>query len=336
MSTAQRTSICIVVPPTATVKNSIPLGDNTFSDCPKKGKYQPSEIRFSDVEAQVVLPQVSPASFIRFITFTLYRRLFTLVFCLNAVIFVAVMTVDRKLVALANATATYLLVCGLDRQPLVINIFLTGPLPLRRIAAKAYHYSGVHSGCGIAAVIWYLGFVISLSHEYWSPSLAAVTISRASMTLAYTILALLAIIDMIAYPTSWIQKCQMYEQRQENECNGELPSAIFCSIDLESCAIATSHSRHEGDWTSDCIQRPPTRIWKQGVLIHDFAYAMRVFRQVVLVTTGSGSGPCLSFLGDENRPALRVLWQTRVPLKMYGRHIIDLPYNRGHRGVWSG
>ncbi|KAJ6074171.1 uncharacterized protein N7446_001948 [Penicillium canescens] len=51
---------------------------------------------------------------------------------------------------------------------------------------------------------------------------------------------------------------------------------------------------------------------------------MRVFSRVIVVTTGSGIGPCLSFLGDKNRPALRVLWQTRAPLKTYGDGVMEM------------
>jgi ferredoxin-NADP reductase len=79
-----------------------------------------------------------------------------------------------------------------------------------------------------------------------------------------------------------------------------------------------------GDWTSARIKCPPKHIWKRGVLIYGFAYAMRVFKRVIVVTTGSGIGPCLSFLGDENRPALRVVWQTRAPLRTYGRDVFNL------------
>lgn len=40
--------------------------------------------------------------------------------------------------------------------------------------------------------------------------------------------------------------------------------------------------------------------------------------------SGSGIGPCLSFLDDENRPALKLLWQIRAPLKTYGQQPLDL------------
>ncbi|KAK8137017.1 hypothetical protein PG984_004957 [Apiospora sp. TS-2023a] len=51
---------------------------------------------------------------------------------------------------------------------------------------------------------------------------------------------------------------------------------------------------------------------------------MKLFPRIVLVTTGSGIGPCLSFIEDEKRPAMRVLWQTRNPAVAYGARVIDL------------
>src|SRR2546421_5899697 len=31
----------------------------------------------------------------------------------------------------------------------------SAPLRLRRLAAKIFHYGGVHSGCGVSTVMWY-------------------------------------------------------------------------------------------------------------------------------------------------------------------------------------
>jgi len=51
---------------------------------------------------------------------------------------------------------------------------------------------------------------------------------------------------------------------------------------------------------------------------------MKIYSRIILVTTGSGIGPCLSSLADDNRPAMRILWQTRSPLKTYGQGVLDL------------
>ncbi|PLB44376.1 hypothetical protein P170DRAFT_513579 [Aspergillus steynii IBT 23096] len=97
--------------------------------------------------------------------------------------------------------------------------------------------------------------------------------------------------------------------------------ATFPDPDGKSFSCLVSKA---GDWTSGCIKEQPTHLWKRGVLIYGFAYAMRVYKRVVVVTTGSGIGPCLSFLGDDNRPDLRVVWQTRAPLRTYGKEVLNL------------
>ncbi|KAE8410790.1 hypothetical protein BDV36DRAFT_276671 [Aspergillus pseudocaelatus] len=370
-----------------------------------------------DLEAQA--PKKKPFSSSRFALLNIYRRLFTLVFCANVAVFIYVMTADRKLLALVNATAANLLACGLARQPLVVNaIFLivcsiprSAPLRLRRIAAKVYHYGGVHSGCGVASFIWYTGFVGLMSKEYWSPSTGKSTISVAPVVVAYIILALLLAIIVVAYPGFRFKKHDYFElthrfsgwlvvalfvallmlfvndfSQAAHQSFGrfliELPAFWFLMVTVgaivhpwlllrkvpvtpeylsnHAVRLHFNHTtttfgkgiqlaRHPlrdwhgfatfpdpegktfsslvskaGDWTTACINDQPTHLWKRGVLIYGFAYAMRVFRRVVVVTTGSGIGPCLSFLGDENRPNLRVVWQTRTPLKTYGQGIIDL------------
>ncbi|RAH46373.1 integral membrane protein TmpA [Aspergillus brunneoviolaceus CBS 621.78] len=393
-----------------------------FSEKAEVSRYRDSEDGSLDLEAQA--PKKRKFAAIRFIFLNIYRRLFSLVFLANVAVFVAVMATDRKLLALVNAAAGNLLACGLARQPLVVNsIFVivasiprSAPLRIRRIAAKVYHYGGVHSGCGIASFVWYAGFVGLLSREYWSPSPSSSsggpTISVAPVILAYLILVVLLAIIVVAYPGFRIKKHDYFElihrffgwlvvvlfvillmvfadevSRASNEPLGpflaRLPAFWFLvltvvaivhpwtllrkvavqpeTLSSHAVRLHLSHTtttfgkgiqlaRHPlrdwhgfatfpnpdggrsfsclvskaGDWTAACIQDPPTHLWKRGVLLYGFAYAMRVFTRVVVVTTGSGIGPCLSFLGDDHRPALRVVWQTRAPLKTYGQRVLDL------------
>jgi hypothetical protein len=85
-----------------------------------------------------------------------------------------------------------------------------------------------------------------------------------------------------------------------------------------SCLVSKA-----GDWTTDTIQNPPTHLWKRGVPQYGFAHMMQIFSRLIVVTTGSGIGPCLSFLVDPNRPAMRVVWQTKDPLATYGEQILN-------------
>ncbi|CBF90292.1 hypothetical protein AN0055.2 [Aspergillus nidulans FGSC A4] len=376
----------------------------------------PDEPSF-DLEAQSTARRlISP---IRYTFLNIYRRLFTLVFLANIGVFVYVMVADRKLLALVNAAAANLLACGLARQPLVVNtIFFTvcsiprsAPLWLRRIASKVYHYGGVHSGCGVASLIWYLGFIGEFSRQYWSGSSSP--FSAAPIVLAYIILVLLLAIIIVAYPTFRFKRHDYFElthrfsgwlivalfvillmvfvdeaSAAEGKPMGrfliELPAfwflmlvvlaiihpwlllrkvkvtpeylsphavrlhfshttttfgkgiqlskhplqdwhgfATFPDVDRDGKSFSSLVSK-AGDWTAATIKDQPTHLWKRGVLIYGFAYAMRVYKRVVVVTTGSGIGPCLSFLGDENRPSLRVIWQTRAPKRTYGKEVLNL------------
>lgn len=380
-----------------------------------------------DLEAQTPLPEPKRLAWLRYTIGTIYRRLFTLVFLANIGVFVYVMVSDRKLIALVNATAANLLACGLARQPLVVNTIFrvvcsvprSAPFFFRKWAAKVYHYGGVHSGCGIAALAWYIGFMGLLSYQYWSPTAAAaVSFSAAPVTVAYIILVLLMAIAVVAHPTFRMKRHDYFElvhrfsgwlvvalfvvllmlfAHEISQAEGQylghflvtLPAFWFLMVTvaaiihpwlllrkvpvraetLSTHAVrlhfdhatttfgkGTQLAKHPlrdwhgfatfpdlaaagprgdkpsfsclvskaGDWTAETIREPPTHLWKRGVLLYGFAYAMRVFKRVIIVTTGSGIGPCLSFLGDENRPELRVLWQTRAPLKTYGQEVLDL------------
>lgn len=373
-----------------------------------------------DLESQVPPPKKkSRFALIRYTLLDIYRRLFTLVFLANVAIFIAIMVTDRKLMALGNAAAANLLACGLARQPLVVNaVFRTvcsiprsAPLRLRRIASKVYHYGGVHSGCGVTALVWYIGFVGMMSYQYVYPPGGMQTVSLAPVVLAYILLALLLLIIIVAYPairfkmhdyfelthrfTGWLvillfvvlvvvfaRDGSQAEQKSLGRFLIEFPAfwllmvaaasviqpwVLLRKVKVEPEYLSphavrlhfnytnttfgkgTQLSKHPlrdwhgfatfpdpdnkgfsclvskaGDWTGACIKEQPTHLWKRGVLIYGFAYAMRVYKRVLIVTTGSGIGPCLSFLGDDNRPELRVVWQARTPRRTYGQGILDL------------
>lgn len=86
-----------------------------------------------------------------------------------------------------------------------------------------------------------------------------------------------------------------------------------------SCLVSKA-----GDWTRAVIANPPKYLWKRGVPTYGFGYVFRMFERIIVVTTGSGIGPCLSFIEDERRPAMRVVWQTKNPLKTYGERTLEL------------
>ncbi|KAJ5244123.1 hypothetical protein N7489_004219 [Penicillium chrysogenum] len=405
----------------------------------------------TDLEAQPTEPRRKRFARFRYAMFTVYRRLFTVVFCANLAVFLYVMISDRRILALVNATAVNLVACGLARHPMMVNAIYravcsiprSAPLSLRRRCAKAAHYGGVHSGCGTASLVWYIGFVATVSQIYWTNSpISTVTdasFSAAPIAVAYVILVLLFVMIVVAYPTfrrkmhdhfelthrftSWLilalfvalvmifaHEVGRAEKHSLGHAVVTLPAfwllivailavahpwlllrrvpvkaeplskhAVRLSFDFtpisfakgvqvskhplrdwhsfagfpdpipaDAKPVAKNASRKKpfvkghghkrswsivvskaGDWTADTIREPPTHLWKRGSLMRGVGYGLRMFNRIIIVTTGSGIGPCLGFLGDKKRPLIKVIWQTRDPLKTYGQDVLDLVHQMG-------
>lgn len=352
-------------------------------------------------------------SYVRHQLLNVYERLFSLVFLGNLAAFVVVMCREQKVTDMVNAAAANLLVCGLSRQPLVVNaLYLTfcaiprrAPLRLRLMATKIFHFGGVHSGTGVAACIWWIGFVAVFTHHY-----VANPTATAILALGYIIMVALVLMIAVSFPLFRFKRHDYFElthrfsawfivalfwamtftfASKQPEGMGrfllklpafwfhivttlaivhpwallkkvpvmfERPSdhAIrlhFSHTTVDTCqglslsrdplrdwhSFAAFTDRFDspqtsfsvlvsraGDWTGSVIADPPAALWVRAVPVYGFGYNMRIFSRLILVTTGSGIGPCLGMLSDENRPKLRVVWQTRSPLETYGQRTLNL------------
>ncbi|KAJ5482155.1 hypothetical protein N7475_000967 [Penicillium sp. IBT 31633x] len=450
MADAEKNELCMPTSPAKAIlaDHEKPVEVYFSKEISSDGNSSPDVL---DLEAQSAEPKRKRFAHIRYVMFTVYRRLFTVVFFTNLAVFLYVMISDRQLLALVNATAVNLVACGLARHPMMVNgiyrvicsIPRTAPLSLRRRAAKAAHYGGVHSGCGTASLVWYTGFVAMVSQIYWTGSaIGTVTdtsFSAAPIAVAYVILVLLVVMIVVAYPsfrrkmhdyfelthrfTSWLilalfvalvmifaHEVSAAEKQTLGYFLVTLPAfwlliaaivavahpwlllrrvpvkaeplsthAVRLSFDFTPISFAkgVQVSKHPlrdwhsfagfpdpipadentsaktpsgkkpfvkghghkrswsivvskaGDWTADTIRAPPTHLWKRGSLMRGVGYGLRMFSRIIIVTTGSGIGPCLGFLGDENRPLIKVIWQTRTPVKTYGQEVIDLVHKMG-------
>jgi hypothetical protein len=78
-----------------------------------------------------------------------------------------------------------------------------------------------------------------------------------------------------------------------------------------------------GDWTRKTIHAPRPYYWVKGVPVTGVLCMARIFRRVVVVTTGSGIGPCLAVIQDfpQRGTQCRVIWSTPDPLATYGWEI---------------
>ncbi|TKA66172.1 hypothetical protein B0A49_09139 [Cryomyces minteri] len=142
--------------------------------------------------------------------FSVYRRLFSFVFTINVSILVGLLAQKTRsgagltLANAATATSANLCVAISFRNEHVVNLlFLVAtsiphswPLSVRRIFAKIYGYGGIHSGCGVAAVAWYLVFVGLVTRDFLDGALK----SRTVIAITYVILSLLISILVFAHP----------------------------------------------------------------------------------------------------------------------------------------
>lgn len=73
-----------------------------------------------------------------------------------------------------------------------------------------------------------------------------------------------------------------------------------------------------GDWTRKIIQNPPDRLWVRGAPMLGVIRVSLLFRKVLVIATGSGIGPCLSFLQANPRCPVQVIWSAPNPIESWG------------------
>lgn len=78
-----------------------------------------------------------------------------------------------------------------------------------------------------------------------------------------------------------------------------------------------------GDWTRKTIKTPRPYYYIKGIPVTGVLCMAQIFRKVVIVTTGSGIGPCLGVMQDIPKTACRVLWSTPNPWQTYGEGICN-------------
>lgn len=78
-----------------------------------------------------------------------------------------------------------------------------------------------------------------------------------------------------------------------------------------------------GDWTRKTINNPQPYYWVKGVPTTGVLCMARIFRSIIIVTTGSGIGPCLGVMQDIPKTSVRVIWSTPNPLQTYGAGILE-------------
>ena len=147
--------------------------------------------------------------YLRYNFWTTYRKSFAVIFTFNLIAliaFVAKTGGTPLLTDIGDATSANLMIALLFRQEnfvnLVYEIFTAAPhsLPLavRRRLAKVFHYGGCHSGCGVAAVVWYMLYTAVLTKQFVQSPTGFTT---GNLVTSYVLIAMFAFILGGAHPT---------------------------------------------------------------------------------------------------------------------------------------
>jgi len=409
----------------------------------------------------------SPSRWLRWNFFSYYRRLFSLVFIGNMVALIVLLTRPNKpdiegfagitYLSTITAAAINLVVAIIARNEhfvntlfyLSVSVPLSAPMWLRARVAKIYCYGGLHSGCGTAAVIWYIVFSGLVARHiairpHIQPAIAVLTFIILALLLLITIFAhpilrqrfhnsfenthrlagwtiigffwaqvvltayyasqpalssntgiqlvntpalwcLIILTCLIIYPWLRLRYRVVHAEQlsphairlhfdhtmptycmgaritdsplRETHAFATIPNALYPSgsviepkveerVDspISPTFLHNTPSTNPnpkkgfsiliskaGDWTSKIIANPPSHIYFRGAPTIGVLRVATLFHSCVVVTTGSGIGPCLSLFNgyahspQRNRPTLniRILWSTPSPVKTYGQGIVD-------------
>ena len=359
---------------------------------------------------------------IRYDFFSVYRRLHALALTVNLIVIVVTIALSVQYpdsFTYADATtavAANLFVATIMRHEHCINALFhlvlllphSTPLCIRRHLAKIYSYGGLHSGCGISAVLWYIFFAALVTTQFRSGTQAeldAICITTALMIVLFFVLVimayptirsrfhnqwelshrysgwaaigiiwaqtfliamaaahaehrhlgiilvttpafwfLIAITCLIIYPWLHLRRRRFEAEQLSSHAvrlwfnYSSLPACVGTRLSgrplLENHGFATIPNpdgekgysvivSNNGDWTKNLINNPPTHLWLRGAHTIGVARISLLFRPVVVVATGSGIGPCLSFLQVHPDWPVRIIWSARLPEATYGTKVMD-------------
>jgi hypothetical protein len=121
-----------------------------------------------DIENSLLLSKL------RYRFFTVYRRLFAIVFTANLVAIAILASRSASGVSYHQAAigiGSNIFTAVLARHDILVNAVISvvhlvpksWPLSIRKRIGKIYCHAGIHSGCGVSAAVWYIYFIVLLA-----------------------------------------------------------------------------------------------------------------------------------------------------------------------------
>lgn len=142
--------------------------------------------------------------------FSVYREMFAVIFTVNLTIFVVLVAKSKGYPTLSNvkdATSANILACVMMRQENVVNFMfdvttwvpLSTPFFIRKKLAKVFHYGGVHSGCGVAAVVWFILYTVLTTRNFVQMPTGGLPV--ANLVTCYILVTMYLFIILAAHPS---------------------------------------------------------------------------------------------------------------------------------------
>ena len=142
--------------------------------------------------------------------FSVYRKMFAVIFVVNLTIFIVLVAKSKGYPTLSNvkdATSANILASVMMRQENVVNFIfeiatrvpVSTPFFIRRRLAKVYHYGGVHSGCGVAAVVWFILYTVLTTRNFVQSSAGGLPV--ANVVTCYILVTMYLFIIIGAHPS---------------------------------------------------------------------------------------------------------------------------------------
>lgn len=210
--------------------------------------------------------------------FSLYRRLFGIVFIVNMAILIATLVQgEPNAMQLGQIVIGNIFCSVLMRQEHVINAFFavftavppSWPMAIRRVCARVYGIGGIHSGAAVSGTVWLIVFAVQATRELVSGGPTSV----ATLVVTYCILLLLISIICCAYPAFRIAKHNNFE-RTHRFFGWTVTALVWAQVIL----LTNDYKSAETSLGSALVSSPP--FWLVVVLTCSIIYPWLHLRKV--------------------------------------------------------
>lgn len=256
----------------------------------------------------------------------------------------------------ATWRSVFVLSCGLVLLSILVTVVL-GALPQVR---RRHHnfFENTHRIGGWVSVLLYWPTLLLFIQDHGGDSEANGRLLWLALLRTPTFWMLLVITVNVAYPWLLLRRVDVTKiERLSNHAirvyfspQERIPAlrgtsisdqplhewhsfAVIPDLDGSDGGASSCIISRAGDWTDKIIRTPPSFFYMRGHSKTGVLGMTKVFRSVVLMSTGSGIGPCLGIMGQLPDTEMRVIWSAPDPIETFGKKICEHVLSSDPRAV---